>query len=1439
MADTQPRPTTQRAYTLRLRGATPNDHAWRDALWATHEAVNRGAKVFGDWLLTLRGGLCHTLADVKSPQGKGKPDRNATDDARKARRILLALSWLSVESERGSPTEYIVAHDLDKQSGTRSNWKTVESLKEILKNRGLNDNQVEAWIQDCSASLMAAIRDDAVWVNRSKTFDSAAESACPSLTRDEVWDMLERFFGSKEAYFAPTTVAEEEPAEREQEKKAKDLVQKAGQWLSNRFGTGKGADFARMATVYEKIAEWAGKAAVQGADTVATLANALRPHLNSEGQKKPQALSDLDWIIAISSYPGHSPNPVHALLRQNQGLTKQQFEDLEKKAKTRAKSCVSKTGSKGPRPYSNAILKDIELACGFTYLQDGGPARHCNFAVMLDHAARRVSLAHTWIKRAEAERRRFEEDARRIAIVPESTKNWLDKFCQERSGASGAVDTYRIRRRAKDGWKEVVAAWAKDDCKTEDNRIAAARSLQDDPDIDKFGDIQLFEALADDDALCVWHKDGDPEEGPDPQPLIDYVLATEAEFKKRRFKVPAYRHPDALLHPIFCDFGYSRWDVGFAAHRNPDDSCRVRDVNLALWDKHTVRDDIPLCWSCKRLFADLALASTGTIQTNGPSVSRADRLGRAAIAVDRSKPVRIAGLFDQQHWNGRLQAPRSQLDEIARHVDRHGWDAKALGMLARIRWLLSFSAQLVQQGPWFDFCGEFDDHAPARPFVSRQGEYAVVHGDNEKRKGHAKLILSRLPSLRVLSVDLGHRYAAACAVWETLSAGQIKAACQTAGHAPPKAEDLYLHLKEGGRTVVYRRIGPDPHPAAWARLERQFLIKLQGEDREARPASDAEKLAVEELERAVGCEPPKHRSLQVDDLMSETVRTMRLALQRHGRRARIAFNLTADKKLLPGGREESLIAEGRAGLVVDTLADWYALFTSKGWTDPWAQQQWQTHIAPLLQGNSLPQIPDDAEATPKARKRYQADLTDKLRPVAESLAKNDALCRKLHCLWAARWRENDLVLRKRLRWLRDWLLPRGKRGTDRAIRHVGGLSLTRIATIKSLYQVQKAFHMRAEPEDLRKNIPAKGDDALRHFGQSTLDVMEHMREQRVKQLASRIAEAALGIGRIKIPKKGRMPRRLDVPKDRPCHAVVIENLTNYRPEETRTRRENRQLMTWSSGKVKKYLAEACQLHGLHLREVQAAYTSRQDSRTGAPGIRCQDVPVADVVRQGGYLWKRVKKSLDEVKKRKDRASAENRLLADLCSRWDEEGRIWTDAHDAQWTLGQDGKWAQKNGGAVMPKKAKTPAPVRIPQRGGDLFVSADAKSSAAKGLQADLNAAANIGLRALIDPDFPGKWWYVPCDSAKRMPRSDKVMGSILDAVGPLQAVDPEGDAPTKGQNRRKKDKEFVNLWRDPQGAMIQGVAGEESWQPTPAYWNSVEYRVVQLLRRQAGLPPE
>jgi hypothetical protein len=721
-------PVTQRAYTLRLRGADSNDQSWRDALWQTHEAVNRGAKAFGDWLLTLRGGLDHTLADTKVKGGKGKPDRDPTDEERKARRVLLALSWLSVESKLGAPEGYIIASG--EEAAEDRNGKVVAALEEILKSRNVAKNEIDEWKNDCSASLSAAIREDAVWINRSKAFDDAVKSVGCSLTRDEAWDMLERFFGSRDAYLAPAKGSEAESSEAEQEDKAKDLVQKAGQWLSSRFGTGKGADFCRMADVYNKIAEWAGN------PQTSTTRNEAINNLAAALSEFTPASNDIQGVLGLISGPGYK-SATRNLLTQIAAKTTVTQGDLTKLNETATADkgkCEKNTGSKGQRPYSNAILKKVEAVCGFTYLQDGGPARHSEFAVILDHAARRVSLAHTWIKRAEAERRRFEEDTQRMANVPGPVKNWLDSFCLERSGTSGALEPYRIRRRAVDGWKKVVAAWSKSSCRTSADRIAAARALQDDPEIDKFGDIQLFEALAEDDALCVWHKDGNPENPPDSQPLLDYVAATEAEFKQRQFKVPAYRHPDALLHPIFCDFGKSRWDICFDVHKNARTPF-PRALCLTLWTGSEMKP-VPLCWQSKRLASDLAFGNNAR-NAEASEVTRADRLGRAASNVGKSDMVNIAELFEQADWNGRLQAPRQQLEAIAVVRDNLSLsdqerERRMSGMIDRIRWLVTFSARLQPQGPWCEF---------ARTNQLRIDPQYWPHADiNKDRKGHARLI---------------------------------------------------------------------------------------------------------------------------------------------------------------------------------------------------------------------------------------------------------------------------------------------------------------------------------------------------------------------------------------------------------------------------------------------------------------------------------------------------------------------------------------------------------------------------------------------------------------------------------------------------------------------------------------------------------------------------
>lgn len=227
---------TQRAYTLRLAPAAADDATWRDRLWRTHCAVNRGAAAFGDWLLTLRGGLDHRLAELQVKKRSGK--RPPTPEERRNRRILLTLSWLTVEVGYTGPHAVPAG-------------QVVDTLCDILRKRGLAETEIASWVSDCAASLGADIKDGATWVNRSAAFDEAIGKLGPSLNRNEIWDLLRPFFGSPEKYLKLAALKNSEDEEAGEE--TEDLVQKAGQWLSSRFGTGPGTNFSGLARVYKAM----------------------------------------------------------------------------------------------------------------------------------------------------------------------------------------------------------------------------------------------------------------------------------------------------------------------------------------------------------------------------------------------------------------------------------------------------------------------------------------------------------------------------------------------------------------------------------------------------------------------------------------------------------------------------------------------------------------------------------------------------------------------------------------------------------------------------------------------------------------------------------------------------------------------------------------------------------------------------------------------------------------------------------------------------------------------------------------------------------------------------------------------------------------------------------------------------------------------------------
>lgn len=1475
-------PITQRAYTLRLRATTDEkddreagDRKRRElnnALWATHAAINNGARAFGDWLLTLRGGLSHELAEPpQPPKMSPQSDDEAAALQKKHRRILLALSWLSVEDARGAPDGVVRIASGQEADSVRSD-KVLAALRSVLTGRGIDSRTIESWVADCSDSLSARIRDDAVWVNRSAMFDTKARNL-KGLTHAYAADTVLWFFGPADEYFSlPDADAEGGPAAFAGEDDSK-FKQKAREWISTNFGTGSKNDTQQIITHLRELAaaalhqfEHRPKDAL--IEAMATMVNGPTRDLNG-------------LRVGIGWRTGRSSKGNLAVQRLPDRLTRADIEAMQRKFAEEADEKDAKSGARNVPKWMPEFQASLEAAVGMPFV--GGRDYTSEYSVMLDHASRRVSIGHSWIKRAETERRRFESDALRAGQIPAEATAWLDRYVQDRSGSAGGE--YRVRRRAIEGWEEVLKQWSQATCRSSEDRVAAARDVQADPDIDKFGDIQLFETLASDDATCVWRFKNETTPGI----LKDYVFAHDARFKQRRFKVPAYRHPDALRHPVFGDFGNSRWKVEYAAleaakagrgdrridARDADWLKNPRALRMGLWDGSAV-NDFDLRWSCKRLAADLSLGQTAH---NGPvrSVSRADRLGRAAAGMKPGESPSAAGLFSQAEWNARLQAPRSQLNDLAEYLDRNDgrWDGRAQQMLEGIRWLASFSARLECQGPFIEYVKKVAVDAPARPFVSRQGELAVRHETNRSRSGPAKLLLSRLAGLRVLSVDLGHRFAAACAVWETMprSALMQEIADRAVIEGGAGGQDLYLHTrhKDGAgreRITIYRRIGGDNlpdgsvHPAPWARLDRQFLIKLQGEESSARKASPAEFGAVVQLESELGCVRTTEHPLpkQIDELLGEAVRSIRLGLRRHGDSARIAYAFHPESaRLMSGGRSEPHTTESRRQAILDALMRWHGLMSGDRWSDPWAAKAWQDHVQPELESD-LPAPSPDAERWD--RKRFRVALEEALSPVATTMSQGGATA--LHTLWAERWRTDDEAWRPRLRQLRRLLMPRGLRPVNgeadaqaalrkarrAAARHVGGLSLTRIATLRELYQLQKAYAMRPEPDNPRKNVPDRNDDRLVEFGRSVLESVDRLREQRVKQIASRVAEAALGVGRAS--RTGdRDRKRPSSQVDAPCHAIVIESLRNYRPDELRTRRENRGLMNWSAGKVRKCLEEACQLHGLHLREVTPNYTSRQCSRTGLPGMRCDDVPVSEFLTAP---WWNKAVTAAGARLQKNGADSLDQMLVALREKWS--------------SASEQDQRGQRT--------------IRLPRAGGDLFVAAaphrHTDSATFRAVQSDLNAAANIGLRALLDPDFPGKWWYVPCVENKgegtAIPRTDRVKGSACFGPDPSKPerfgsllLPKAAASPSKPKRARRGSRGTrpeagttinywsdvaqpeieaapgpeagtkINYWSDPRGVGLRNAADGGFWLPTPAYWRWVRKRVVVALRQGNGLP--
>lgn len=284
------------------------------------------------------------------------------------------------------------------------------------------------------------------------------------------------------------------------------------------------------------------------------------------------------------------------------------------------------------------------------------------------------------------------------------------------------------------------------------------------------------------------------------------------------------------------------------------------------------------------------------------------------------------------------------------------------------------------------------------------------------------------------------------------------------------------------------------------------------------------------------------------------------------------------------------------------------------------------------------------------------------------------------------------------------------------IRGQRGLSMARLEQLDRLRTLFLRYN-RCFDREAGKPVAFGSTDRGRESGepcQALLDKITQSKEQRINQTAHEIIAQALGVRLCphKIDQSER--RHCDIHGEyekisgrEPVDFFVIEDLNRYLTSQGRAPSENSRLMKWAHRAVRdkiKMLAE--EPFGIPVVEVGAAYSSRFCARTGMPGARCEEVAA---------------------------------LPPFLCSIFErkatvERGKQPSDEHQIFRTLlEQFDELANLNAERRSHGNTKAPRTLLLPKPGGPLFLGLDANGPGQL-TQADTNAAANLGLRAVAAP---------------------------------------------------------------------------------------------------------
>jgi IS605 OrfB family transposase len=306
-----------------------------------------------------------------------------------------------------------------------------------------------------------------------------------------------------------------------------------------------------------------------------------------------------------------------------------------------------------------------------------------------------------------------------------------------------------------------------------------------------------------------------------------------------------------------------------------------------------------------------------------------------------------------------------------------------------------------------------------------------------------------------------------------------------------------------------------------------------------------------------------------------------------------------------------------------------------------------------------------------------------------------------------KWNQNEVDPNKSV-------LAQTELGSDvskKKIQGQRGLSMARIEQIEDLRKrfmsLRRQLALIPEKE-VEQGVEQRGQQ-MDEPCQDILDKLDHMKEQRVNQTAHLILAQALGL-RLR-PHQEKAEERLKrdihgeyevIPGRKPVDFIVLEDLSRYLSSQGRAPSENRRLMKWCHRAVLGKLKQMAEPFGIPVMEVPAAYSSRFCALTGVPGFRAMEVHPGNAE---DFRWKRLLQKAE-----KDRSSEDAQAAA----------LVFDQLRDLNVEIVEARERGEK-------KPYRT---LLVPLAGGPIFVP----MTGAGPRQADINAAINLGLRAIAAP---------------------------------------------------------------------------------------------------------